>query len=1065
MNDITILQLSDLHIRADHLNDIEIVIEALLNDIVSFKKKGINIDYISFCGDLICDGDKGYSKTERQYDLAQKYFIKPLLTCVKLPKTKFLFVPGNHDIERTKIKSNEIFEIGLRDKLKNRDETNKIIDSLGKQPLILDRLSNFNNFKKIFLNKNRQVITKSPLFSSHKFPGDQYSVGFACLNSAWRAYGGSEDYSNLLIGERQVDLAIKDIKDCDLKVAIIHHPLEYLMQFEQSDMKNSLHKNFDMILTGHIHQNDSIRTQRTMGFLITNTCGSLFSGRCFNHYSIIRYDFSKRSCLIIFRKYYDGRREFDKDLFQFPDGKVEFINESQDKIKLHKQNYTVINKSYVDVESELNLSLIPNVTDSQAPKRLIDLFVNPLIADVSEFASQGIEQDSYEYYDLDNLIEENDNYVFFGRKEIGKSTLLKYVCLKYFDNLETKFDFNLRIPILIDFNSLSKGIYPIHKNIGSFLASHKKSFDIESNLKSGNFIFLIDDVIPEKVKELEKLSKFIHLYPSNRYIITVDESLLDIFDFDNLPELYLDFNKLYIHSFTRKEVRIFAKKWFKVHKKDESIILDNIQDNINRINIPVTPMNLSLLFWIFEKNENYSPINEAALLEKFIELILERLKLSDVRSSEFDYRDRVDFLMHLTHPLVRKNKFQISIEKLESFTSNYFKQRGLKVRVTSFLEPFFQKGILIDKDGIVQFRFKCFLEYFIALNVRKNKSCYDHVLNPMNYLSFFNEIVLYTGIARDDKVLLELLIKRTKESFKDICKKVAIRKIDQYTLPVSYFGGLSSNDIEDLMSFDISDDMKDKLLDKTANQYTIQDQTVVKEKYEDYKRYSLMNLLLLASTIRNSELIDDAPLKIKAEKLCIKYFGIIIVYIFNGFDEILKQTEGNNQEDHDRIVYNFRILFAIVINAYIHHYLGTEKLELIIKSVLEKEKGDVMKWLNIMLYFDLGLPGHLDYIMTFFKNCESLLLLEISFLKLMHYYYFTELEKDRKVKVEKILSEIQVKLKYSSYSKINKGKMKSDFIIHLQREKLRKKINLRASNKNLWNPTNKNIWVDDANKS
>ena len=45
MNDITILQLSDLHIRSYHLNDIEIVIEALLNDFVSFKKKGINIDY------------------------------------------------------------------------------------------------------------------------------------------------------------------------------------------------------------------------------------------------------------------------------------------------------------------------------------------------------------------------------------------------------------------------------------------------------------------------------------------------------------------------------------------------------------------------------------------------------------------------------------------------------------------------------------------------------------------------------------------------------------------------------------------------------------------------------------------------------------------------------------------------------------------------------------------------------------------------------------------------------------------------------------------------------------
>ena len=55
------------------------------------------------------------------------------------------------------------------------------------------------------------------------------------LNSAWLARGGDEDRLKLALGERQVRAALDDALDADLRLALLHHPFDWLRDFDRKE--------------------------------------------------------------------------------------------------------------------------------------------------------------------------------------------------------------------------------------------------------------------------------------------------------------------------------------------------------------------------------------------------------------------------------------------------------------------------------------------------------------------------------------------------------------------------------------------------------------------------------------------------------------------------------------------------------------------------------------------------------------------------------------------------------------------------------------------------------------
>jgi predicted MPP superfamily phosphohydrolase len=260
---IRILHLTDFHLNAKTLtdwNDFYKVAFFLKLDELQQEKR---IELVTFTGDLIDKGGISFKEKEDVLSPATKGFaifkeniIEPILEKLNLDISRFIICPGNHDINR--FADDEADEIGQKATLTTPD---KIIEFIKKS----DENDSFKRIErikeyKIFEQDLYKEIDDNKLHSLFKFSVianiNGKKIGITSLNSSWRCYDDN-DFGNILIGENQVNDNYKFIKDCDIKIGLMHHQLECLSQIEQKTIKNHLSNNFDLLLSGHVHNSNT----------------------------------------------------------------------------------------------------------------------------------------------------------------------------------------------------------------------------------------------------------------------------------------------------------------------------------------------------------------------------------------------------------------------------------------------------------------------------------------------------------------------------------------------------------------------------------------------------------------------------------------------------------------------------------------------------------------------------------------------------------------------------------------------------------------------------------------
>lgn len=225
MKKIGILHISDIHINASSISEIDSLVEKLIKDIEKVKtESGININLICFAGDLIGRGDMAF-ENEMQIGLAEEHFIQPLLTANGLTEKEFILVPGNHEVDKRKIA--KITEKGLT-MISSLEEVNETIYDM--QDEYKSRLQSFYDYM------HEKYVSEAETWNlgysiSKNING--INVGIVGLDSAWRSTGaGWEERGKMFVGEQQVGILHNNIKDADLKICLMHHPLDWLSDLE-----------------------------------------------------------------------------------------------------------------------------------------------------------------------------------------------------------------------------------------------------------------------------------------------------------------------------------------------------------------------------------------------------------------------------------------------------------------------------------------------------------------------------------------------------------------------------------------------------------------------------------------------------------------------------------------------------------------------------------------------------------------------------------------------------------------------------------------------------------------
>lgn len=232
-----ILHLSDLHISTKEDANHQMV----RTELIAYIEKNIRgLDAVVFTGDIIDRYDA------EAFELAETFF-ENLFKAAKIDKEHAVFVPGNHDFERSL----------LIQKTLSSDSINA--DSFDKKDwkYITPRIEAYAAFINKLTDNTQEEISHG--YGVKVLEKDGCAVCFNLLNSAWSSCS-NDDYNNLIIGRWQLEHNRKLISQCAEKrevITLMHHPLTWLKEEERGMvkdyMKNKNKFGSPVLLHGHIH--------------------------------------------------------------------------------------------------------------------------------------------------------------------------------------------------------------------------------------------------------------------------------------------------------------------------------------------------------------------------------------------------------------------------------------------------------------------------------------------------------------------------------------------------------------------------------------------------------------------------------------------------------------------------------------------------------------------------------------------------------------------------------------------------------------------------------------------
>lgn len=1035
---IRAVHISDFHLSQDRLFEAEtLILQPLFEDLDSFHEDK-PIDIVVVSGDMIDKGGFSFGSAQEAFLCFEQKVIKPIEDRYGLDRSRIIICPGNHDIERNK--DSKYTNIGMRDDLSDSESVSSYLRSEIKDGI--KRMDSYIEFERTFYvdaNDTHPMV----MGRNHILNINGIKIGISSANSSWRCYDDN-DSGNLLIGHMQALTLSEGLKDCDLKLFVVHHPMSDLCEFDRDDISSVVFRNYDMMLSGHTHRGDQIGSQGIEGSLYLSVCpGNMKDNilsdnrRYSNGYRIIDVVVDDKKIISYSRRYNKRANRFDADTdLGDKNGAFEAVLPSQEKLDRKIRTLGVINKIKDSQDSLLDEHLLTYGTDTGAPKSLRDIFVTPEI--VYRVKDKTDESNTDETkVSVEDICSSPEDIMIMGAKEIGKTVLL--------DRIQTRMtdEANLyeQIPIRIDFDKI--GNRDIMTSISTLLSISRAEADLMC--KNHNVTLLIDNIefLDENKYSVKSISEFRKSYELSRIVCTYLQE-----DTEPIPRGFVDnsydleFKPITLVGFKTRQIKELVRLWFRDTSRDSDSHVKNVVSLFSALDIPHTPLAVSIFLWILEKQEDFKPTNEAVMIESFIDRIFRKGGKFNFLSEKFDFHNKQYMLAEIAHHiLVNDNKdYSMSYVEMVKFCDDYIKERSFEFEAVKILDHFINNGVLTRENDLIRFRYKCFFEFFLMKKMHFDPTFKEFVLAEENYTMFHNEIKYYTGIFRNDKTLLSMVVSRMEAAYKEP---------SDYLLSVSssldsYFDSVKSivkNTDEQQMldaieryrpTEDEMDEMDDDGLESLRSKG-------IKRKETPLSPLGRLWRILLIScyVLKNTEEIDDSSKKESYYKIIYSVAVYTVIFRYAVIDMMSK----NPAFIPDKLK-GFMDFMAdsapVVTQLMIHQAMGTKKLHTIYRHGIEhtmarKDLSEMEKFFHVFLYSDSKGKEYEKYISKFIKQIKYNYMESSVLLKIMSYYYTRVRSLDMENRMLDLIGDLIVK------SRGLKPHQKGQIIAQHKRKKLRLK--------------------------
>ena len=305
---IRYLHLSDLHLTSKESKG---PVEAFNQNVVThsmvemIRESEFEVDFVVITGDIARMG------SSEEYAVCE-VFCSQLLEALKLGKDRMFLVPGNHDVDRSKITKKHIKSFYS---FENQDDITETFTDEDILPILMRKFEAFNAFSETVMGQRRfddAAYWYSERLNRQKTNGE-CGINLVGLNSClFAGYDGDEE-RKLALGLYQVEAALKNLEKGDLSICFFHHPF-HCFHPEDKVCKNLLMNRFDLILTGHLHDPSNAFTRDAAGQALIIGAGAGFETRdSRNSFNVVEIDSETGEGNVQFYKYLPDHNRWKKD--------------------------------------------------------------------------------------------------------------------------------------------------------------------------------------------------------------------------------------------------------------------------------------------------------------------------------------------------------------------------------------------------------------------------------------------------------------------------------------------------------------------------------------------------------------------------------------------------------------------------------------------------------------------------------------------------------------------------------------------------------------------------------
>lgn len=926
-----IIYISDIHFTGTRPENEGVVINAFLKDVKKLLGEMPHKDVFLFIGgDLVQKADDKDS-----YDRFWNDVIMPLLA-IGIPKEHIVSVPGNHDVQRKKIEDSKHVYAPLVGQEFSEATFNDFLDSNIEVPFLTSKFENY----KSFLTDKLEVANYNDIGYQVEL-NDDWSV--YCMNSSLTSFAGINDCNYPLLKDDKGRLNIATRKlyqwlnvNSKKKILILHHPFEFLTEWSSSELKKLIKLNFDLVLTGHTHEQNILCNNNQADSFIWCMAPQLYTDKTDKlGYSIIEL----KGCAvdkITYREWFSSRNSFRKGL--------DFTEDEDGVIKFDEPQPFVSDPISIKLEERFKDTM--NVYGDQ-----------PLIWIDRYFSMERFDK-SYRFnrknlYGESDIMDALNNIKVITPSQYGLSSFAWHFILKCWKERK-------EFCLYVDAGLIRKG------NVNKVIEAQLLAFGIK---KEDVKRIIIDNWMLSNKEAKQILTTITQDYSEIPIMILCPLLEKTLVETENVATTEFNFAVLYMAPLQTFQIRSIVEIYNRhKHIGQNDIILKRLDDDIQNFNMHRTPLNCITLLEVFSNSFDENPVNRTAVIEKVLRIFFENEDVPNYKSLP-DEKDCEFALGYYCEQMIRNEKFYFSGKEFCDVLYDFCRIQKLSIDVNYLFDILLKNHIICQYEtNLYGFRFAYWVYYFAAMRMSKSKEFADFILKDENYAHYPEVMEFYTGSDRTKNDAADVVTNDIRRISKTVHEKVGMPEgINPFSrLKFETTDEQAKKAIQQLettlQKTKLPNDIKDAITDNQYNPSAPFHQTVYKV-FENYSVNYLQEMIGIASkTLRNSDYIEpEKKVELLTAITDAWYDTIRVIYLmapalardgvarYDGFG--LQLTEGFNELKDDPNQLLIAVIATIPYNLVLWYKdnIYSSKLSQLIYDKISSESNSVIKHLLICI--------------------------------------------------------------------------------------------------------------------